>query len=149
MCHCLIGINHKCHSYISDPQQSPHPSALLAASCCTVIAGASFTDTPLFLHLAKTCRSFIPTLPVQNTGTPTKAPKKSRKLSCPKFTMPVPVVGVLSGGQLGCGKCRFREFCLSPLPGTPFSEQLKMIIAVHTELENCLTAKYGVSLLLL
>ncbi len=92
------------------------------------MAGAQLTNTPLYLHLANTCRP---------------SPKRAPAEPC-KFTMPLPVVGALSGGQLGCGKCRFREFCLSPLPGTPFPEQVRMTVAVYKELGKCLTGKYGV-----
>lgn len=59
--------------------------------------------------------------------------------------MPIPVVSALAGGQLTIGKLRFREFCVTPLSGSPFPEQVKMLVNVHTELGKAVQGKAGVS----
>lgn len=58
--------------------------------------------------------------------------------------MPMPVVGVVAGSHMGCGKCKFREYCVTPLPRTPFSEHARMILSVYSELGKTLSAKLGV-----
>ena len=59
--------------------------------------------------------------------------------------MPIPVVSALAGGQLLIGKLRFREFCFTPLSGSPFPEQLKILVNVHSELGKAVQGKAGVS----
>lgn len=60
--------------------------------------------------------------------------------------MPFPVVSALAGGKLGIGKLKFQEYCITPLPGTPFPQQIKMLSEVHTELRKAVMAKFGVSI---
>lgn len=111
-----------------------HPSSTVVCSCATAIAGAQFIKTPLFLHLS----SFVPT-PLSPPVT-TNTPKRGAR-----FTMPIPVVSALAGGQLLIGKLRLREFCFTPLSGTPFPEQVKMLVNVHAELGKSVQGKAGVS----
>ena len=99
-----------------------HPGALQATSFGAAIAGASLLKSPLYLHLANT---YFP--------------------ETQKFTMPTPVVSILTGGHLGCGKLKMREFCLVPLPGVTFPEQIRSLVTVYQEMGKVLTAKSGVS----
>ena len=96
------------------------------------------TKTPLFLHLS----TFVPSLLCSQSNT--SAPHKLSKAK-PKFTMPIPIVSALAGGQLLIGKLRFREFCFTPLSGSPFPEQIKMLAHVHGELGKVVQGKSGVS----
>ena len=41
-----------------------------------------------------------------------------------------------------------REFCLVPLPGVTFPEQIRSLVTVYQEMGKVLTAKSGVSSLL-
>ena len=59
--------------------------------------------------------------------------------------MPTPVVSVLTGGHLGCGKLKIREFCLTPLPGVTFPEQIRSLLTVYQEVGKVLSGKSGVS----
>ena len=59
--------------------------------------------------------------------------------------MPIPIVSALAGGQLPIGKLRLREFCFTPLSGTPFPEQVKILVNVHSELGKTVQGKTGVS----
>lgn len=116
-----------------------HPSALFASSCAIASCGAQLTKTPLFLHLA----NIVPPAlcpPITNSANQRGSKPKL------KFTMPIPVVSALAGGQLLIGKLRFREFCMTPLSGSPFPEQIKMLTQVHTELGKAVQVKAGVSL---
>ena len=112
-----------------------HPSSTVVCSCAAAVAGAQFMKKSLFLHLS----TFIPAplSPPMTTSTPKKIAR---------FTMPIPVVSALAGGQLLIGKLRLREFCFTPLSGTPFPEQVKMLVNVHAELGKAVQGKAGVSL---
>ena len=59
--------------------------------------------------------------------------------------MPIPVISIIGGGHAGCGKLRFREFCLTPLPGSTFPEQAKALVTIYQELGKVLASKFGVS----
>lgn len=93
--------------------------------------------TPLFLHLS----TFVPSLLCSQSNT--SALHKVSKAKT-KFTMPIPIVSALAGGQLLIGKLRFREFCFTPLSGSPFPEQIKMLAHVHGELGKVVQGKSGV-----
>lgn len=103
-------------------EQKLHPSCLQTTSFAAAIAGASLLKSPLYLHLAST---YFP--------------------ETQRFTMPTPVVSVLTGGHLGCGKLKIREFCLTPLPGITFPDQIRSLLTVHQEVGKVLSAKSGVS----
>lgn len=125
---------------------------MLAVSCATAVAGAHLSNTPLYLHLAKYYTPPNTNYSAKNTPAQTKrksisnSRRSSRSKSSNqfKYTMPILVVGALSGGHIGCGKAKFREYCVTPLPGAPFPEQIRMILSVHSELGKTLAAKYGV-----
>lgn len=120
--YATIRINLAPCTRISAGELKLHPGALQATSFGTAIAGASLLNSPLYLHLANT---YFP--------------------ETQKFTMPTPVVSILTGGHLGCGKLRMREFCLVPLPGVTFPEQIRSLVTVYQEMGKVLTAKSGVS----
>lgn len=125
--------------YINHPTDlTVHPSSTVACSCAVATAGAQLMKSPLFLHLS----TFVPAS--LSTNANVSAQQKSPKRSS-KFTMPIPVVSALAGGQLTIGKLRFREFCVTPLSGSPFPEQVKMLVNVHTELGKAVQGKAGVS----
>ena len=110
-----------------------HPSSTLACSCAVAIAGAQLLRSPLFLHLS----TFVP----PSLSPPDSVSQKAQ----PKFTIPLPVVSALAGGQLLIGKLRFREFCFVPLSGSPFPEQIKILANLHSELGYAVQRKVGVS----
>lgn len=97
-------------------------ASLQAASYSIAQAAATLLKEPLYRHLAKT----------YSPGTH-------------KFPMPIPVVSIITSGRAGVGKLRFREFCLTPLPGIAFSEQVRALVSVHREVGKALAAKSGVS----
>ena len=152
LCRIISLDPHSTHSlfYFYPDGSQLHPSSLLAVSCASAIAGAQLSNTPLYLHLAKHYTPPNTNHSAKNTPTQTRRKSNIRRTSHGKnsdqfkYTMPIPVVGALSGGHMGCGKAKFREFCVSPLPGAPFPEQIRMILSVHSELGKTLTAKYGV-----
>ena len=115
-----------------------HPaSSTFASSCAVASCGAQLTKTPLFLHLA----TFVPS----SLCPPSINSAQQKTSSKTKFTMPIPVVSALAGGQLSIGKLRFREFCVTPLSGSPFPEQIQMLTQIHTELGRAVQVKAGVS----
>ena len=123
------------------PDLRVHPSSTLACSCAVAVAGAQLLKTPLFLHLS----TFIPpSLSRPPTTNNTTASRRTSKIK-PRFTMPIPIVSALAGGQLLIGKLRLREFCFTPLSGTPFPEQVKILVNVHSELGKTVQGKTGVS----
>ena len=138
VCWCNIGIIWVClYAHIYSDMRV-HPSSTLVCSCAVAVAGAQIMKTPLFLHLS----TFVPSplRPQNNTSALHKSPKVKSK-----FTMPIPIVSALAGGQLLIGKLRFREFCFTPLSGSPFPEQIKMLVHVHGELGKVVQGKSGVS----
>ena len=98
-------------------------ASLQAASYSIAEAAVALSKEPLYRHLAKTY------------------PPKTQK-----FPMPIPIVSIITSGRAGVGKLRFREFCLTPLPGVAFSEQVRALVSVHQEVGKALSAKSGVSL---
>ena len=124
------------------PDLRVHPSSTLACSCAVAVAGAQLLKTPLFLHLS----TFIPlSLSRPPTTNSTPASQRASKIINSRFTMPIPIVSALAGGQLLMGKLRFREFCFTPLSGSPFPEQVKILLNVHSELGRAVQGKAGVS----
>ena len=139
MCvHCVVLADYLAPLF---PDLRVHPSSTLACSCAVAVAGAQFLKTPLFLHLS----TFIPpSLSQPPTTNNTTASQKASKIKS-RFTMPIPIVSALAGGQLLIGKLRFHEFCFTPLSGTPFPEQVKILVNVHSELGKTVQGKAGVS----
>lgn len=138
VCTCAA-LAHYCRFF---PDLRVHPSSTLACSCAVAVAGAQLLKTPLFLHLSTSIPSSLSQPPTTNNNA--TASQKASKIK-PRFTMPIPIVSALAGGQLLIGKLRFREYCFTPLSGSPFPEQVKILVNVHSELGKAVQGKAGVS----
>ena len=101
---------------------SLHPSAVLGASCAVARAGAILGNVPLHQHIAALC-----------------------SVSRQSFALPIPVVGAIGSGLVGCGKLRFLEFCLVPSPEVSTLEQVTNLTAIYRQIGEVLASKGGVS----
>eukprot|EP00731_Ephydatia_muelleri_P020763 Em0013g490a len=99
---------------------SLHPSAVLGASCAVARAGAILGNVPLHQHIAALC-----------------------SVSRQSFALPIPVVGAIGSGLVGCGKLRFLEFCLVPSPEVSTLEQVTNLTAIYRQIGEVLASKGG------
>lgn len=104
-----------------DGTKLPHPSAVSAVSWASALAASRLCCVPLFLHLSSVLQ------PAPSAGVMERP------------SLPLPVLTVLAGG---CGKLKFKEFCLSPLPdGSPLQDQTAALIATYQALGKLLAGK--------
>ena len=96
----------------------------MGVSFAAAQAAARLLHKPLCLHLIDTF-------------------KTTSSNNADKFSVPMPISTVISGGQLGCGKLKLRAFCLSSLPSCNLQEQVNNITATYREIGRLLAAKPG------
>lgn len=90
-------------------------NAILAASMAAARAAALAEDVPLFEHLRKARR----------------------------YTLPVPMMNVLNGGEHAGNELSIQEFLVEPVAAKSCSEAIRMGDEVYQSLKSVLLSKYG------
>ncbi|KAH0785955.1 enolase family protein [Histomonas meleagridis] len=99
-------------------------NACTATSFALAEAGASLEGLQLFEYLAR-----------QYHGE--NLPKK--------YKLPTPFFNILNGGKHAGGNLKLQEFMVSPAPGIPYPDQLRMVAETYQKLGALLVKKYGIS----
>jgi len=98
--------------------------AMIAVSMGTAVTGAKVKGAPLYEHLAKV----------------------SGKEVDGNFSLPIPMMTLLTSGKLAAGKQNLiKEILILPTPGTPMKKVVHQFTNIHQQMAEILVQKYGPS----
>ena len=97
-------------------------NAIYAVSVAVCQAGAAASGIPIWQHVANLA-------------------------SNRKIVLPVPHVHVFDGGKKAENGCLFQEFSILPTGAVSFTEGLKLVSAVMTQVQEMVKSKYGIDAL--